>query len=70
MQVPAQHILFSKPPVNSNSNAPFLSLALPTYLKLKVEGKDKIFIRKVNRNIEYIIKLLVNKFIKHLFNIF
>ena len=58
MQVPAQHMLVSKPPVNSNSNAPLLSEALSTYLKLKGEGKDKTFIRGANRNIKYVIELL------------
>ena len=58
MQVPAEHMLVSKPPVNSNSNAPLLSEALSTYLKLKGEGKDKIFIRGANRNIKYVIELL------------
>ena len=60
MQVPAEHMLVSKPPVNSNSNAPLLSKALSTYLKLKGEGKDKdkIFIRAANRNIKYVIELL------------
>ena len=60
MQVPAVHMLVSKPPVNSNSNAPQLSKALSTYLKLKGEGKDKIFIRAANRNIKYVIELLGN----------
>jgi integrase len=59
-QVPAEHLLVSKPPVNSNSNAPLLSEALFTYLKLKGEGKDKIFIRAANRNIKYVIDLLGN----------
>ena len=44
-------MLVSKPPVNSNSNAPLLSEALSTYLKLKGVGKNKIFIRGANRNI-------------------
>ena len=60
MQVPAEHMLVSKPPVNSNSNAPLLSEALTTYLKLKGEGKDKIFVRAANRNIKYVIELLGN----------
>ncbi|MDC0543776.1 tyrosine-type recombinase/integrase [Alphaproteobacteria bacterium] len=58
MQFPAEHMLVSKPPVNSNSNAPLLSEALTTYLKLKGEGKDKTFIRGANRNIKYVIELL------------
>ena len=60
MQVPAEHMLVSKPPVNSNSNAPLLSEALSTYLKLKGEGKDKIFVRAAYRNIKYVIELLGN----------
>ena len=60
MQVPAEHMLVSKSPVNSNSNAPLLSEALSTYLKLKGEGKDKIFVRSANRNIKYVIELLGN----------
>jgi len=44
--------------------------ALDLYLRLKGEGKDKTLIRTDRRNIEYIIKVLGNKFIKHLFNIF
>ena len=58
MQVPAEHLLVSKPSVNSHSNAPLLSEALSTYLKLKGVGKDKIFIRGANRNINYVIELL------------
>ena len=60
MQVPAEHMLVSKSPVNSNSNAPLLSEALSTYLKLKGEGKDKIFVRAAYRNIKYVIELLGN----------
>ena len=60
MQVPAEHMLVSKPPVNSNSNAPLLSEALSTYLKLKGEGKDKLFVRTANRSIKYVIELLGN----------
>tara|TARA_B100001057_G_scaffold230603_1_gene230883 strand:+ start:211 stop:417 length:207 start_codon:yes stop_codon:yes gene_type:complete len=58
MQVPAQHMHFSKPPVNSNSNAPLLSDSLSNYLKLKGEGKDKTFIGGANRNIKYVIEIL------------
>jgi len=60
MQIPAQHMLVSKPLVNSNSNAPLLSEALSTYLKLKGEGKNKIFVRAANRSIKYVIELLGN----------
>ena len=59
-QVPAEHMLVSKPPVNGDSNAPLLSEALSSYLKLKGEGKDKIFVRAANRNIKYVIELLGN----------
>jgi hypothetical protein len=44
MQVSAEHKFVNKPPVNSNSNAPLLSEALSTYLKLKGEEKYKTFI--------------------------
>ncbi len=60
MQVPAEHMLVSKPLINSNSNAPLLSEALSTYLRLKGEGKDKIFVRAANRNIKYVIEVLGN----------
>ena len=60
MQVPAQHMLVTKPPINSNSNAPLLSEALSTYLNLKGEGKNKIFVRTANRSIKYGIQLLGN----------
>ena len=42
MQVPAEHMLLKRPLVNTNSNAPLLSEALSTYLKLKGEGKNTI----------------------------
>ncbi len=58
MQVPAEHMLVSKPPVNGNSEAPLLSQALRTYLRLKGEGKNKIFVRAANRSIKYVIELL------------
>ena len=58
MQVPAEHMLVNKPLINSNSNAPLLSEALSTYLRLKGEGKDNIFIKGANRNIKYVIELL------------
>ena len=60
MQVPAEHMRVSKPPVNNNSEAPLLSEALSTYLRLKGKGKDKdkTFIRRTNRNIKYVIEFL------------
>ena len=56
MQVPAEHMLLKKPLMNSNSNAPLLSEALSTYLKLKGEGKNKIFVRAANRSVKYVIE--------------
>ena len=38
--------------------------ALNLYLKLKGQGKDKVFCRTATRNIEYVIKVLGNKSIK------
>jgi hypothetical protein len=54
VQVLAEHMLVSKPPVNSHLNVPLLSEELSTYLKLKGESKDKIFMPEANRNIKYI----------------
>ena len=64
MQIPAQHMLVSKPHVNSNSNAPLLSEALSTYLKLKGVEKDKVFFRTARRSIGYVIKSIGNKSLK------
>ena len=58
MQVPAEHMLLKRPLVNTNSNAPLLSEALSTYLRLKGEGKNKLFVRTANRSIKYVIELL------------
>ena len=60
MQVPAEHMLVNKLLVNSNSNAPLLSEALSTYLRLIGEVKNKIFVRAANRNIKYVIEVLGN----------
>ena len=38
--------------------------ALDLYLKLKGQGKDKVFFRTATRNIEYVTKVLGNKSIK------
>ena len=64
MQIPAQHKLVSKPHVNSNSNAPLLSEALSTYLKLKGVEKDKVFFRTARRSLGYVIKSIGNKSLK------
>ena len=53
MQVPAEHKLLKRPLVNTNSNAPLLSEALSTYLRLKGEGKNKLFVRTANRSINH-----------------
>ena len=58
MQVPAEHMLLKRPLVNTNSNAPLLSEALSTYLRLKGEGKNKLFVLTANRSIKYVIELL------------
>ena len=58
IQVPAGHMLLRKTPLNISSNAPLLSEALSIYLKLKGEGKGKVFIRGANRTIGYVISLL------------
>ena len=51
-------MLVSKPLLNSNSNAPLLSEAQSTYLRLKGEGENKIFVRTANRSVKYVIELL------------
>ena len=50
---------------NSESNeSPTILDALDLYLKLKGQGKDKVFYRTATRNIEYVTKVLGNKSIK------
>ncbi|MEE2775067.1 MAG: DUF6538 domain-containing protein, partial [Pseudomonadota bacterium] len=50
---------------NSESNdSPTILDALDLYLKLKGQGKDKVFCRTATRNIEYVTKVLGNKSIK------
>jgi integrase len=62
MDIPAIHLVKSNDDVDDSS--PVISDALDLYLRLKGKDKDKTFIRTANRNIEYIIKVLSNKFIK------
>ena len=62
MDIPAIHLV--KANDNVEDSSPLISDALALYLKLKGEGKDKVFIRTANRNIEYIIKVLGNKSIR------
>ena len=47
----------------SNESPTFLD-ALDLYLRLKGQGKDKVFFRTATRNIEYVTKVLGNKSIK------
>ena len=50
---------------NSESNdSPTILDALDLYLRLKGQGKDKVFCRTATRNIEYVTKVLGNKSIK------
>ena len=50
---------------NSESNDSLTIIdALDLYLRLKGQGKDKVFFRTATRNIEYVTKVLGNKSIK------
>ena len=54
--IPAQHLIKSD---NSfASNAPLLSVALQKYFKMKGNGKDDVFFKTGNRNINAVINLL------------
>ena len=56
-------MLLYKPPVNRHSNALLLLEGLFIYLKLKGEGKDKIFIRAANRYIKYLTRIRNMKYV-------
>ena len=56
MEIPAMHVLRQDNEVPDDS--PLLSDACDLYLRLKGSGKDKVFWRTANRNIEYVIKVL------------
>ena len=56
MEIPAMHVLRQDNEVPYDS--PLLSDACDLYLRLKGSGKDKVFWRTANRNIEYVIKVL------------
>jgi integrase len=56
MEIPAMHVLRQDNEVPDDS--PILSDACDLYLRLKGSGKDKVFWRTANRNIEYVIKVL------------
>ena len=63
MDIPAIHLVMPDAAANE-SNAPLLSDALDLYLKLKGVGKDKVFIRTATRNVEYVVKVLGNRYFK------
>ena len=46
------------------NDSPTILDALNLYLKLKGQGKDKVFFRTATKNIEYVTKVLGNKSIK------
>ena len=54
MPLPGQHLIQDRPRDYYGSDSPLLSEALSKYLLLKVEGKDKTFVRGANRNIQYV----------------
>ena len=62
MDIPAIHLV--KANDNVDDSSPLISDALDLYLKLKGTGKDKVFFRTATRNIEYVIKVLGNKYLK------
>ena len=48
----------------AEDGSPTILDALALYLKLKGQGKDKVFFRTATRNIEYVTRVLGNKSIK------
>ena len=58
MALPAEHLILKNVELGANSNAPKLSEALETYLRLKSEGRDHVFVRGATRNIKTVIKYL------------
>ena len=52
--MPGQHLIQNRPRDYYGSDAPLLSEAFAKYLLLEGEGKDKTFVRGVNRNIQYV----------------
>ena len=54
--IPAQHLI--KSDKSFTSNAPLLSAALEKYFKMKGNGKDNVFFKTGNRNINAVINLL------------
>ena len=62
MDIPAINSLRKDDSVSNET--PNILDALNLYLKLKGQGKDKVFFRTATRNIEYVTKVLGNKSIK------
>ena len=61
MALPAEHLILKNIDIGTNSNAPKLSEALETYLRLKSEGRDQVFVRGATRNIKRVIRYLGDK---------
>ena len=61
MTLPAEHLILKNVDLGAYSNAPKLSEALETYLRLKSEGRDHVFVRGATRNIKRVIKYLGDK---------
>ena len=61
MTLPAEHLILKNVDLDAYSNAPKLSEALETYLRLKSKGRDHVFVRGATRNIKTVIKYLGDK---------
>ena len=59
--LPAEHLIVKNVDLDAYSNAPKLSEALETYLRLKSEGRDHVFVPGATRNIKRVIKYLGDK---------
>ena len=58
LDIPALHLLRNRPLTPSQSSCETLSEALGLYLRLKGVGKDKVFHRGAERNVQSVIELL------------
>ena len=54
IEIPALHLVQS----SIDDDSPKLTDALQFYLRLKKQGKDKVFVRTATRNINYVIQVL------------
>ena len=61
MTLPAEHLILKNVEAGTYSDAPKLSDALKTYLRLKSEGRDHVFVRGATRNIKRVIRYLGDK---------